>query len=128
MDWPPGLPYPEDIVLPSPIRVLFIGVAPPENGRHFHTDPSDNLRRGLLAVLEDLGRPCIDVHGFLARGFFLVHARPGWGKMTAQQMVEHLAWAFELSTGQAHGECPVCGMWQVLSPYSGLPEGGVARP
>jgi oxepin-CoA hydrolase/3-oxo-5,6-dehydrosuberyl-CoA semialdehyde dehydrogenase len=32
---------------------------------------------------------------------------PGWGKMTAQQMVEHLAWAFELSTGQAHVECPV---------------------
>ena len=34
-------------------------------------------------------------------------ARPGWGKMTAQQMVEHLAWAFELSTGQVQTECPV---------------------
>jgi hypothetical protein len=34
-------------------------------------------------------------------------ARPAWGKMTAQQMVEHLAWAFELSTGRAQTECPV---------------------
>ena len=32
-------------------------------------------------------------------------SRPGWGKMTAQQMVEHLAWAFELSTGQAYVDC-----------------------
>jgi len=34
-------------------------------------------------------------------------ARSGWGKMTAQQMVEHLTWAFELSTGKAHVNCPV---------------------
>jgi oxepin-CoA hydrolase / 3-oxo-5,6-dehydrosuberyl-CoA semialdehyde dehydrogenase len=34
-------------------------------------------------------------------------ARPGWGKMTAQQMVEHLLWAFELSTGEAIVECPI---------------------
>ncbi len=34
-------------------------------------------------------------------------ARPGWGKMTAQQMVEHLTWAFELSTGLAQTECDV---------------------
>ena len=27
--------------------------------------------------------------------------RPRWGKMTAQQMVEHLVWTFELSTGRA---------------------------
>jgi len=32
-------------------------------------------------------------------------SRPGWGEMTAQQMVEHLAWAFELSTGQTHVDC-----------------------
>jgi oxepin-CoA hydrolase / 3-oxo-5,6-dehydrosuberyl-CoA semialdehyde dehydrogenase len=30
-----------------------------------------------------------------------------WGRMTAQQMVEHLAWVFEISTGRAHVECPV---------------------
>jgi oxepin-CoA hydrolase/3-oxo-5,6-dehydrosuberyl-CoA semialdehyde dehydrogenase len=33
--------------------------------------------------------------------------RPQWGKMTAQQMVEHLVWAFELSTGRAQAECHV---------------------
>ena len=30
-----------------------------------------------------------------------------WGAMTAQQMVEHLAWGFELSTGRAAVECTV---------------------
>ena len=34
-------------------------------------------------------------------------SQPRWGKMTAQQMVEHLAWAFELSTGHARVECPI---------------------
>ena len=34
-------------------------------------------------------------------------ARPCWGKMTARQMVEHLLWAMELSTGQAETTCPV---------------------
>ena len=34
-------------------------------------------------------------------------SRPSWGKMTAQQMVEHLTWAFELSTGQSETECPI---------------------
>jgi oxepin-CoA hydrolase / 3-oxo-5,6-dehydrosuberyl-CoA semialdehyde dehydrogenase len=33
--------------------------------------------------------------------------RPRWGLMTAQQMVEHLAWAFELSTGRAQVECSI---------------------
>ena len=32
---------------------------------------------------------------------------PRWGRMTAQQMVEHLLWAVELSTGDAETECPV---------------------
>ena len=32
-------------------------------------------------------------------------SRPGWGKMSARQMVEHLVWAFELSTGQAQAAC-----------------------
>jgi oxepin-CoA hydrolase/3-oxo-5,6-dehydrosuberyl-CoA semialdehyde dehydrogenase len=31
--------------------------------------------------------------------------RPGWGKMTAHQMVEHLIWAVEISTGKAQAEC-----------------------
>jgi len=31
--------------------------------------------------------------------------RPGWGKMTAQQMVEHLIWAVEISTGKALADC-----------------------
>ena len=30
-----------------------------------------------------------------------------WGRMTAQQMVEHLEWGFELSTGRAAVECTV---------------------
>src|SRR2546428_4809290 len=34
-------------------------------------------------------------------------AVPRWGGMTAQQMVKHLAWGFELSTGRATVECPV---------------------
>jgi oxepin-CoA hydrolase/3-oxo-5,6-dehydrosuberyl-CoA semialdehyde dehydrogenase len=33
--------------------------------------------------------------------------RPRWGRMTAQQMVEHLVWAFELSTGRAQVECSI---------------------
>jgi len=32
-------------------------------------------------------------------------ARPAWGAMTAQQMVEHLAWVFEVSIGAASVEC-----------------------
>ena len=34
-------------------------------------------------------------------------AAPGWGRMTARQMVEHLSWVFAVSTGQASVECPV---------------------
>lgn len=34
-------------------------------------------------------------------------ARPQWGRMTAQEMVEHLLWAFELSTGEAQAGCPI---------------------
>jgi len=33
--------------------------------------------------------------------------RPLWGRMTAQQMVEHLVWAFEVSSGRAEVACPV---------------------
>ena len=38
-------------------------------------------------------------------GLTLEH-RPRWGRMTPQQMVEHLAWTFEVSTGQAQVACP----------------------
>lgn len=34
-------------------------------------------------------------------------AQPRWGQMTAQQMVEHLAWVFETSTGGVQVECGV---------------------
>jgi len=34
-------------------------------------------------------------------------ARPRWGAMTAQQMVEHLQWGFEVSTGRVVLECTV---------------------
>jgi DinB family protein len=34
-------------------------------------------------------------------------SQPRWGQMTAQQMVEHLAWVFELSTGRADVDCLV---------------------
>ena len=33
-------------------------------------------------------------------------ARPRWGAMAAQQMVEHLAWTFEVSTGRVRVACP----------------------
>jgi oxepin-CoA hydrolase/3-oxo-5,6-dehydrosuberyl-CoA semialdehyde dehydrogenase len=59
-----------------------------------------------------------DVNDAALRDAFLRHAapsalarlaedtRPGWGRMTAQQMVEHLLWAFELSNGKAETACP----------------------
>jgi oxepin-CoA hydrolase / 3-oxo-5,6-dehydrosuberyl-CoA semialdehyde dehydrogenase len=34
-------------------------------------------------------------------------ARPAWGGMTAQQMVEHLEWVFEVSIGEAPVACAV---------------------
>jgi oxepin-CoA hydrolase/3-oxo-5,6-dehydrosuberyl-CoA semialdehyde dehydrogenase len=34
------------------------------------------------------------------------HTPPRWGTMTAQQMVEHLLWAFECSTGRVLVNCP----------------------
>ena len=33
-------------------------------------------------------------------------AESQWGNMTAQQMVEHLTWGFDLSTGTRQIECP----------------------
>jgi len=34
-------------------------------------------------------------------------AQPVWGHMSPRQMVEHLAWAFDLSTGQRHTRCRI---------------------
>jgi hypothetical protein len=32
---------------------------------------------------------------------------PLWGKVQAQEMVEHLVWAFELSNGEARTDCSI---------------------
>ena len=53
------------------------------------------LRTGLLRRLPDL------LAGLRE------YAPPAWGAMTAQQMVEHLAWVFEVSIGDASVECSV---------------------
>lgn len=65
-----------------------------------------------------MGSPC-EVDDPAGRDAFLRHrlwdalaglrgdAPPRWGRTSAQQMVEHLAWAFEISTGRASVECPV---------------------
>jgi oxepin-CoA hydrolase / 3-oxo-5,6-dehydrosuberyl-CoA semialdehyde dehydrogenase len=51
--------------------------------------------------------------GFLRDGAFDAMASlradtpAGWGRMTAQQMVEHLEWVFEISTGRVCVSCPV---------------------
>ena len=73
VDCPPGLLYPDGIEPPDPLKVLFIGVAPPKTGYSFHTDPSDNLWLGLRGVLRELRRPCASLAAFYERGFFLVH-------------------------------------------------------
>jgi uracil DNA glycosylase superfamily protein len=73
VECPPAPLYPKGVAPPESVRVLFVGVAPPKNGRHFYTDPSDKLRRGLFDVLAQLGRPTRTVNDFIARGFFLVH-------------------------------------------------------
>lgn len=67
---PPGDLYPSP---PQPVKILFVGVAPPEKGRHFYTDPDDNLRRRLFAMLHDLQGPCQSIQDFLGYGFFLIH-------------------------------------------------------
>jgi oxepin-CoA hydrolase/3-oxo-5,6-dehydrosuberyl-CoA semialdehyde dehydrogenase len=46
-------------------------------------------------------------HHLLAVLDGLTEASPArWGRMTAHQMVEHLLWAFECSTGRVKVECP----------------------
>jgi oxepin-CoA hydrolase/3-oxo-5,6-dehydrosuberyl-CoA semialdehyde dehydrogenase len=58
-----------------------------------------------------------DVNDEKTRRYFLNHtlrevikelteqSRPLWGRMTAQQMVEHLTWSFELSNGKIKITC-----------------------
>jgi oxepin-CoA hydrolase/3-oxo-5,6-dehydrosuberyl-CoA semialdehyde dehydrogenase len=48
------------------------------------------LRTGVLAALDALDGAAV----------------PRWGRMTAQEMVEHLVWAFECSTGEVEVACP----------------------
>ncbi len=67
VDCPPGHLYPSP---PQPVKILFVGVAPPERGRQFWTDPNDNLRRGLFDVLDKLRWPCNDLKDFLHHSFF----------------------------------------------------------
>lgn len=63
--------------------------------------------------------PLLQVNDPGARVQFLTHflpeaierlredAVPHWGEMTAQHMVEHLLWAFELSIGKAEVTCDI---------------------
>ena len=61
-----------------------------------------------LDVNDEHGRQRILEH-VVPRALASLHpeARPAWGRMSAQQMVEHLTWAFECSTGAAQVDCPV---------------------
>jgi hypothetical protein len=73
VECPPGILYPPGVTPPSPLRILFIGVAPPKQARHFYTDPKDKLRLGLFRSLPNSVAPLTSIPDFLARGFFLVH-------------------------------------------------------
>jgi oxepin-CoA hydrolase/3-oxo-5,6-dehydrosuberyl-CoA semialdehyde dehydrogenase len=44
-------------------------------------------------------------HMWDALGSLRADTAPRWGRMSPQQMVEHLAWIFEVSTGRASVEC-----------------------
>ncbi|MCA9469959.1 MAG: hypothetical protein KC643_31555 [Nitrospira sp.] len=71
---------------PSPIGVLFVGVAPTPNegryqGGHFYTSTQDPLRRGLFALLEEIYKCNFNALSleegnavFHRRGCFFVHA------------------------------------------------------
>jgi hypothetical protein len=71
---PPNLIFPDRISPPRHVKVLFVGVAPPEKGRHFYTDRSDKLLLGVFRTLGNLDRPCGGLEDFIDRGYFLVHA------------------------------------------------------
>jgi oxepin-CoA hydrolase / 3-oxo-5,6-dehydrosuberyl-CoA semialdehyde dehydrogenase len=66
----------------------------------------------LIKVKFDVNDAAVRVHFLrdtLVRALapLVEQARPRWGRMTAQQMVEHLVWAFELSTGDAQVACTI---------------------
>ena len=73
VECPPAVLYPAGIVPPTPVKILFVAVAPPKTGIHFYTDPYDNLKRGLFQVLTCLQHPCRTLNDFLGYGYFLVH-------------------------------------------------------
>jgi oxepin-CoA hydrolase/3-oxo-5,6-dehydrosuberyl-CoA semialdehyde dehydrogenase len=60
-------------------------------------------------VVNDAGARSTFFRHDLPRALAALHAdaRPGWGVMTAQQMMEHLQWGFEVSTGRVTLECTV---------------------
>jgi len=59
-------------------------------------------------VNDDALRDAFLSHELIAAlGGLTTAATARWGHMTAQQMVEHLLWAFECSTGRARVDCPV---------------------
>jgi hypothetical protein len=67
---PPGKIYPYP---PSPVKILFVGVAPPRRGDHFYSNASDKLRKNLFPLLSKLGYQCRSPSEFLSHGFFLSH-------------------------------------------------------
>src|SRR5512139_2204032 len=74
--------------------------------------PRGGRRESMIAIRFDVNDPELRETFFRRLLFDALaplpdNARPAWGRMTAQQMVEHLAWAFELSTGHAHAGCPI---------------------
>src|SRR5262245_15700656 len=73
VNYPPGQIYPTYEEIPKRIKVLFIGIAPPQKGRHFYSDSHDKLRSGLFGVLESLGYLCSTIPDFHRLGFFLIH-------------------------------------------------------
>lgn len=73
VNYPPGKIYPTYEEIPKRIKVLFIGVAPPQKGRHFYSDSHDKLRSGLFGVLASLGYFCSNIEEFHRLGFFLIH-------------------------------------------------------
>jgi hypothetical protein len=54
-----------------------------------------------------LRREFLGITQFEALAALTTAAAPAWGAMTAQQMVEHLLWAVEMSTGTIEAPCVV---------------------
>ncbi|NWF88526.1 MAG: hypothetical protein HXY50_03595 [Ignavibacteriaceae bacterium] len=54
---------------------------------------------------DNLREAFFEHHFFDALAVLTEHSAPQWGNMTAQHMVEHLMWAFRLSTGGVEVAC-----------------------